>query len=465
MPPLKVGEIAAAANGVVVEGDPERLVDSFSIDSRALRPGGAFFALPGSRHDGHEYLPDAAKAQAALAVVARHLPPDWGRPPALVRVEDTAAALAACGALARKKIGVAPVYAVTGSAGKTTTKELLAAGLSARARVHRTHGNLNNHLGVPLTLLACPADAQAVVLELAMSGPGEIAFLAQMADPDVGLITNVRPVHMEYFRTLDDIAAAKGELFAVLRAEAAAVVNLDDEHVRLQAARHAGPRVTFGRHASADVYLESLEDRFLPGAGLTFRYQGRMRRLDLRLAGAHSAIDALAALAAVVAGGADLDAAVAAMAELSPPPGRGRVRSLPQGVTVVDDTYNSNPAALASVLRTMSATQVTGRKVLVMGDMLELGEEEAAYHKDAGRQAALAGVQVLMTVGALARLAGEAARKVGLPEVRHEPDAATAAREILPLVRPGDLIVVKGSRGVRLEVVVEALVGTSVEAH
>ena len=153
------------------------------------------------------------------------------------------------------------------------------------------------------------------------------------------------------------------------------------------------------------------------------------------------------------------------MSALEPPPGRGRVHSLPHGVTLVDDTYNSNPAALASVLKTMSATPVTGRKVLVMGDMLELGEEEAAFHKDAGRQAATSGVQVLMSVGPLARLAGEAARKAGVPEVRHEPDAVTAAREILPLVRPGDLIVVKGSRGVRLESVVEALLGAKVETH
>jgi UDP-N-acetylmuramoyl-tripeptide--D-alanyl-D-alanine ligase len=320
MPALKLGEMAAAAQGVVVAGDPEYRVESFSIDSRSIRPGGAFFALAGARQDGHEFLPDATRAQAAVAVISRDLPPDWLRPAAIIRVEDTTTALADCGALARRKIGATPVYAVTGSAGKTTTKELLAAGLGVRMRVHRTHGNLNNHLGVPLTLLACPGDAQSVVLELAMSGPGEIAFLARMADPDVGLITNVRPVHMASFRTLDDVAAAKGELFAVLRPAATAVVNLDDEHVRVQAARHSGPRVTFGRHSAADLYLESLEDRFLPGAGLSFRYQGRMRRIDLRLAGAHSAMDALAALAAVVAGGGDLDAACAAMAELEPPP-------------------------------------------------------------------------------------------------------------------------------------------------
>jgi UDP-N-acetylmuramoyl-tripeptide--D-alanyl-D-alanine ligase len=302
-------------------------------------------------------------------------------------------------------------------------------------------------------------------LELAMSAPGEIAALGRMADPDVALVTNVRPVHLAFFRTLEDIAAAKGELFAVLRPTAVAVVNLDDELVRIQAARHAGPRVTFGRNAAADVVLEAVEDRLVPGAALTFRHRGVSRKVELRLAGSHAAHNALAALAAIAAVGGDLDAAAAAMATVEPVAGRGRVHTLPNGVVVVDDTYNSNPAAVASVLRTMAVTNVPGRKVLVLGDMLELGDDEGAYHKEAGRQAASSGVQVLISVGPKARLAADAARKAGVPEVRHEPDAATAAREILPLVRPGDLIVVKGSRGVHLETVVEALLGARVEAH
>jgi UDP-N-acetylmuramoyl-tripeptide--D-alanyl-D-alanine ligase len=429
-----------------------------------VRAGGVFFALKGTRTDGHTFLAEAARAGATAAVVQQDVPPEQAAPPALIRVSDTAAALGGCGALARRKMRGTTVFAVTGSTGKTTTKELLAAGLAARNRVHRTQGNLNNQLGVPLTLLACPDDAQVEVLELGMSGPGEIAALARMASPQVALITNIRPVHLAFFRTLDDLAAAKGELFAVLGRDATAVVNLDDEHVRIQAARHAGARITFGRHPTADLVLESVEDRFVPGAGLKFRQGSRVRTLDLKLAGSHSAQNAIAALAAVLAVAGDLDAAAEAMSRVEPGPGRGRVLRLGRDVVVVDDVYNSNPAALSSVLRTLAASIAT-RKVLVVGDMLELGPEEATYHRDAGRQAASAGVDVLVGVGPLARTTAEAARKAGVKEVHHDHDAAAAAREMPGRIRPGDLVVVKGSRGVHLEHVVEALVGALVEAH
>ncbi len=464
MPRLSLSELAAGAHGILVQGDPEASADSFAIDTRVLRPGGAFFALPGGRTDGHAFLADAARAGAVVAFVQSDIAPDAVAPPGVIRVDDTAAALGRCGALARRKIPNLEVLAVTGSVGKTTTKELLAAGLGARLRVHRTQGNLNNHLGVPLTLLACPEDAQAEVLELAMSAPGEIAALGRMSDPDVALVTNVRPVHLAFFRSVDDIAAAKGEIFAVLRNDSVAVVNLDDEHVRVQAARHAGPRVTYGRHSTADLVLESVEDRFVPGASLTFRFEQRIRRLDLRIAGAHSAQNALAALAAVVAVGGDLDAAAEAISRVEPVSGRGRVLRLSHNVTVVDDTYNSNPAALSSVLRTLGASPAAGRKVLVMGDMLELGPDETSYHRDAGRQAASAGVQVLVGVGPLSRAAVETARKSGVAEVHHEPDAASAGREMPRRVMPGDLVVVKGSRGIHLEQVVDALVGAYAEA-
>ena len=464
MPRLRLSELAADAEGILLRGDPEAAVDSFAIDTRVVRPGGAFFALPGKRTDGHAFLSDAARAGAAVAFIQRDMAPDAVAPPALIRVSDTTTALGRCGALARRRVPSVRVLAITGSTGKTTTKEFLAAGLGARLRVHRTQGNLNNHLGVPLTLLACPEDAQAEVLELAMSAPGEIAALGRMADPDVALVTNVRPVHLAFFRSVDDIAAAKGELFAVLRNDSVAVVNLDDEHVRVQAARHAGPRVTYGRHSTADLVLESVEDRFVPGASLTFRYGQKTRRLDLRISGAHSAQNALAALAAVVALGSDLDAAAEAISRVEPLAGRGRVLRLGHDITVVDDTYNSNPAALSSVLRTLGVSPASGRKILVMGDMLELGPEETSYHRDAGRQAASAGVQVLVGVGPLSRAAVETGRKAGVAEVHHEPDAASAAREMPRRVMPGDLVVVKGSRGIRLEQVVDALVGAYVEA-
>lgn len=460
MPALSVAEIVEATGGRLLRGDPHAAVRGASIDTRTLDPGAAFFALKGERTDGHLFLAEAARAGAAAAVVQAEPAPEQEAPAALILVQDVREALGRTARAARLKLRAA-VVALTGSAGKTTTKELLAAGLGASRRVHCTSGNLNNELGLPLTILSCPEEAEALVLEMGMNGPGQIASLMRIADPHVGLVTNIRPVHLEFFASLDDLAAAKGEMFACLRADATSVVNLDDEHVRLQAARHAGPRVTFGRAREADVVLEAIEDRYLPGAGLEFRYRGQARALRLRLGGAHAALDALAAVAAIAATGAPIDPALEAMAAVAPGPGRGRVHQLPDDVVLVDDTYNCNPAALASVLGTMRAAQVRGRKVLVLGDMLELGPQEVAFHRAAGEQAAAAGVHVLVGVGPRARAAVDAARRAGIAEVRHVDDAPCAARELPAWLRPGDLVVVKGSRGMRLEQVVEALVGAA----
>jgi UDP-N-acetylmuramoyl-tripeptide--D-alanyl-D-alanine ligase len=374
----------------------------------------------------------------------------------MIKVDDVAAALARCGAFARQKIR-GKVVAITGSAGKTTTKEFVAAGLGASVRVHRTRGNLNNELGLPLSLLSCPDDAEAAVFEMGMNGPGQIAFLARLADPDVALVTNVLPVHLEFFDSVDDIAAAKGELFAVLRPDAISVVNLDDAHVRVQASRHAGPRVTYGRAEQADLRLEKIENRFLPGAGLRFTHAGQTQTISLKIGGAHAALDALAAAAAVVACGFPLGSALSAIASTEPAPGRGRMTHLPGDITVVDDTYNSNPEALASVLATLEASPAPGRRVLVMGDMLELGPKSVAFHQEAGALAVRSKVALLVGVGPLARHAVEAARRSGI-EAHATDNASQAAQTVPGLTRPGDLVVIKGSRGVKLELVVEALI-------
>ena len=238
-----------------------------------------------------------------------------------------------------------------------------------------------------------------------MSAPGEIAALTGLVEPHVGLVTNVSPAHMQFFSSIDDIAAAKGELFAALGNEATSVVNLDDEHVRVQATRHAGPRVTYGRRSTADLVLMSVDDRFVPGARLTVRHGTERHELDLGLGGAHNARNALAALATVLACGLPLEPAMAAVAAVRAGEGRGRVHELAAGVIVVDDCYNSSPAALAAVLETLSGTEIQGRKILVMGDMLELGPRETAFHREAGRRAARAGVQILVGVGSRVRVA------------------------------------------------------------
>jgi UDP-N-acetylmuramoyl-tripeptide--D-alanyl-D-alanine ligase len=462
VPTLSVADLVEATGGRLVSGEPHLRVTSYAIDTRKLTAGGAFFALGGSRTDGHAFLGEAARTGAIAAIVTR-IPESGGPfPAALIEVDDVQAALARCGAFARGRIK-ATVVAITGSAGKTTTKEFVAAGLAASRRVHRTTGNFNNELGLPLSLLSCPDDAEAAVFEMGMNGPGQIAFLSRLADPDVALVTNVRPVHLEFFDSIDAIAAAKGELFATLREDATSVVNLDDPRVRLQAARHAGPRVTFGRTERADLVLTGVQDQFIPGASLAFRHAERSYETSLRVGGSHAAFDALAAAAVMVACGAELQPALDAIARVEPAAGRGRLTQLPGGAIVVDDTYNSNPEALASVLTTLAASSPAGRRVLVMGDMLELGLESAAFHRAAGEQAAHAGVALLVGVGTYSRHAVEAARRAGI-EAHAADDAAHAARSVPPLIRAGDLVIVKGSRGVKLELVVEALVKRQGEA-
>jgi UDP-N-acetylmuramoyl-tripeptide--D-alanyl-D-alanine ligase len=458
MPALSIAELVEATGGSLLRGNPQQRVTSFVIDTRELEAGGAFFALQGTRTDGHEFLGDATERQAAVAVVRDEPAADAPAPGALIQVDDTAAALGRCGAWVRGRLDKVRWIAVTGSNGKTTTKELIAAGLSAGRRVHRTPGNLNNHLGAPLSMLRCPEDAEVAVLEMGMSQAGEIAFLTRIVDPDIGMVTNVRAAHLKFFGSLDDIAAAKGELFAVLRDDATALVNLDDVHVRVQAARHVGRQITFGQHPAADLRVEELRNCFVPGVSMTWRYENRSRRLQMRMGGAHSAFNALAALAAVAAAGEDVDAAAERMEQIESGPGRGKVHRLARGMLLIDDSYNCSPAALASILETLRLNEAEGRKVLVLGDMLELGRVEGALHREAGKRAAAAGVGLLVAVGTLARSAVETARRAGVAEVHHHPDSERAAESVAEFLRDGDLIVVKGSRAMRMERVVEAVI-------
>ncbi len=465
MPALSIGRILQATGGALLRGGKDGVAGSFEIDTRRVEKGGLFFALKGDKTDGHKFLGQAAERNAAAAVVTRKIGENEPAPPALILVDDARAALAACAAEARKDLEATRFIAVTGSAGKTTTKDLIATGLEVSRKVHKTAGNFNNQLGVPLTLLACPKDAAFAVVELGMSAFGEIAGLTRLVRPDIALVTNVHPAHMSSFRTLDDIAAAKGELFALLDESGTSVVNLDDPHVRIQSMRHAGNRVTYGRTAGADVHLEQMEDRFLPGASLRVRIGERRFDCNLRLSCGHSALNALAAVATVHAAGVELETAIPAMERFEAGQGRGRRIQLESGATLVDDSYNSNPAAVASILDTLRQTRVEGRKILVLGDMLELGRKEESFHRDAGRKAASAGVDLLITVGPLSRVALEAARRAGVRETHQAPDALEAARYLGGRAGRGDLIVVKGSRGVRLDRLVRELTAAAQEAN
>lgn len=457
MPELSVGELAQACGGKIVRGHEGARIATYGIDTRRLAPGSAFFALQGEDNDGHRFLGEA-RAKGVCAAIVQHVPDLETAPEILIQVEDTTDALAECGRAMRGRFQKATWIAVTGSNGKTTTKEMIAAGLSPGFRVHRTPGNFNNHLGVPLTLLACPDDVEILVLEIAMSAPGEISFLTEMVDPDIALITNVRAAHLENFASVEDIAAAKGELFAVMRDEAVAVINRDDVQVRVQATRHIGPQVTFGHDIGTDLRLETLDNRFVPGAGLTVNHAGRSYRMQLKIGGGHAALNALAALATVAAAGGDLEPAAGAIEQLEAGPGRGQIHRLRRGILVVDDCYNASPSAMASVLETLRLSEPRGRRVLVMGDMLELGHLETALHREVGKRCGASGIGMLVTIGKTSRGTAEAARRAGVPEVHHHPDVSRAAESIVEFLSDGDLIVVKGSRSMHLEELVRRLV-------
>jgi len=457
MPELSARELAQSCGGKLVRGDESTRISSYGIDTRRLNRESAFFALLSERSDGHRFLGEARTAGAVAAIV-QHVPDLENAPAVLIQVEDTTAALAECGRAMRKRFSKATWIAITGSNGKTTTKEMVAAGLSAGFRVYRTPGNFNNHLGVPLTLLACTDDVEFVVLEVAMSSPGEIAFLTELVDPDIALVTNVRAAHLENFSSIEDIAAAKGEMFAVIRDDAVAVVNQDDVHVRVQATRHIGPQVTFGHDIGTDLRLEALDNRFVPGAGLTINHDGRSLRLQLKIGGGHAALNALAALATVAAAGGDLTAAARKIEQLKPDRGRGEVHDLRRNIRVVDDCYNASPSAMASVLETLRQSDPRGRRVLIMGDMLELGHLGAALHREVGKLCGTSGIGMLVTIGNLSRGAAEAARRAGVPEVHHHADVDKATESIVEFLSDGDLIVVKGSRSMHLERIVRRLV-------
>ncbi|RMF70911.1 MAG: UDP-N-acetylmuramoyl-tripeptide--D-alanyl-D-alanine ligase, partial [Acidobacteria bacterium] len=443
---------ARDTGGRLVAGDPARLARGVTIDSRRVDRDAVFFAIEGPRHDGHAYAGQAVQAGASVVVAARplELPPGA----ALVLVDDTTAALGRLARAERRARGLR-VVAVTGSAGKTTTRTLIAAALSGRYRTAASPGNLNNQWGLPLSILGLPDETEVAVLELAMNAPGEIAGLARIAEPDVGVITSIGTAHVGFFPDgIAGIARAKAELLAELPAGARAVLPA--------AARTLlAPLVPPGLDArwfalddpSADIAGRVVSTSPIDGTTLAVGDT----TVALRLWGRHAAENALAALAAAEALGLDPREAAPLLGAVEPMRGRGRVLRLAGDVLLVDESYNANPSAVRAVLDALAEARDGRRLVAVLGDMLELGDRAAALHREIGEHAARRGVGVLHAVGELAGELADAARGAGLPEVHVHADADAAAEALATTVVPGDLVLVKGSRGVGLERVVARL--------
>jgi UDP-N-acetylmuramoyl-tripeptide--D-alanyl-D-alanine ligase len=460
---LTLAEIAEALGGRLETGagGGAMEIDDYSIDTRTLKPGALYFALVGPNHDAHRFVPDAFTRGAAAAVV--HTPPASPAAGPLVHVNDSTRALQDLAAHVRRRLKPR-VVAITGSAGKTTTRAMTEHAVSDLGATLGSPGNLNNLYGMPLALLLLQPEHRFAVLEAGMSRPGELERLAEICDPDVSVLTNIVPVHIEFFGTLEKIAAAKEELFTGMRRGTIAIMNADDARVMAIAgrfARRGGSVVSFGAEREADVHAGGVE--FHPrGVRTQVTHAGKSADLDLKFLGAHFLSNALAALAVGLALGGDLSRLCRALAEVEPLDHRGRLLELPGGVRLLDDCYNSNPAALEEALRALNQLAPRGRRLVVAGDMLELGELEDEAHRAAGERIARSGIAVFFGVVERMQTAVQAARAAGHGCARHFESAEEAAAAIAGEIKPRDTLLIKGSRGVHLEKVVEALLRAQV---
>ena len=468
------GEAAARAMGGALEGPPGMLtgvLTGVSIDSRTLAPGDLFFAIRGPRHDGHAFVADAFRRGARGAVVEsdyRDRPaalPETTTGRFLIRVSDPTEALGALAREERLKSGVR-IVAITGSLGKTTTKEAAAAAIGAGRSVFCSPGNLNNQWGLPLSLLAREEEEVGVV-ELGMSAPGEIRTLTEIAEPDVGLVTNIAEAHLEFFGSVEAIADAKGELFGALPAHATAVVNAEDEQVLAQAKRFRGKHVTYAFDVPADI---KGVDRDPLAPGLSFSVQAfgdEPVPISCCLRGRHNASNVLAGLAAAAVLEVPLDDAAKGVASLKALPGRGQRIELPNGAMLVDETYNSSPRALKTVLHELhketavrSLPGVNARLVLVVGDMLELGDDANELHRKAGHFVYSQKTDWVVGVGSLGQVVAQTANALGTPA--SYVDGPEEAAELLSgELRLGDVVLFKASRAVGMERAIQALQAAS----
>ncbi len=442
------------------------LVSGYSIDSRTAAEGDLFFAVRGERLDGHDFIAAALARGAGAAVVSRACVaalPDAVLAAPLLIAEDPLLALQALAAHVRRHWG-GRVIAITGSAGKTTTKEAVAAALAPKFRVLKSQGNLNNAFGLPLQLLRLEPEHEFAVVEMGMNHSGEIAALARIASPDWGVITNVGTAHIENFAEGQaGIARSKFELVAALPVNGVAFLNCCDPYVSQFGRDFQGRAVYFGEGPCADPrVLSAWED--LDGLHVDFRAGEREGSFTLSLLGRHNAANAMAGLAVALEAGVDLDAAVAALESLTAGDKRGQLLAI-DGATILNDSYNSNPEALRSMIQTLAA-RPAGRRILVAGEMLELGEQGPALHAACGRAAAEAGLDLVAGVQGNAEHLATAACAGGVASV-FLPDADAAGRWLLKNLAPGDVVLIKGSRGVHLERAIEVLENRtpSVEAH
>jgi len=453
--------LARAAEFMSATGDfnSSAVASGYSIDSRTLQAGDLFFAVRGERLDGHEFVEAALAKGAVGAVVRRDRAAQYPVTANLLLVDDPLGALQHLGAAVRRLWGE-PLIAVTGSAGKTTTKEAIAHVLATCHRVLKSQGNLNNQFGMPLQLLRLEPEHDLAVVEMGMSHAGEITELAHLAQPNCGVVTMVAPVHLEFFDSVAAIASAKYELIQSLPPGGIAILNADDEYVSQFGRDFHGKVITFGLHKPADVSARHVESRGPLGSAFETVANGESVPATLSLLGEHNIYNALAAIAVGLEFAISLPEAAESLATLSAGDKRGEILNY-AGATLINDCYNSNPKALDSMVRSLAQLPAR-RRVVVAGEMLELGPAAEAMHRECGKHMATAGIDLLLGVRGLAKAMVEGASAAGMrAEFVNTPE--DAAEWLRREISPGDAVLLKASRGVRLERALELWMGKATE--
>jgi len=429
------------------ECELKEVATGYSIDSRTIQPGDLFFAVKGERLDGHDFVQQALERGAVSAVVRKDQLARYSVKTCLLAVDDTLVALQTLATAVRRLWGK-PVVGVTGSAGKTTTKEAIAHVLGSRFRVLKSEGNFNNHFGLPLMLLKLQPEHEIAVIEMGMSHAGEITALAKIAQPEIGVVTVVAPVHLEYFASVAAIARAKYELIESLPHGGTAVLNADDEYVSQFGRDFKGKVLLYGQQRSADVCAQNIRSRGAEGSSFDAVAAGTREPVLLPLVGVHNVYNALGAMAVALDRGIGLAEAAASLATLKPADKRGQVVQL-GNIRVINDCYNSNPKALDAMVDALAAMPAQ-RRVVVAGEMLELGPAGPEMHAGAGRHIAGSNVDLVLGVRGLAQHLVDAAKSAG-KRAEFVDSAEDAGEWLARESRDGDVVLLKASRGVKLE--------------
>ncbi len=444
------GEILGRVESMEIKG--------VSIDSRTVREGELFVAIKGGRFDGHDFVPEAIKRGAWGAIVERSVLESkytsLGGLRNIIAVEDTLLSLQEMSAAHRKKFSI-PFVGITGSNGKTTTKEMLASILRQKGPVLKNEGNLNNHIGVPLTLMGLNTSHRSAVVEMGMSGPGEIKMLTRLVMPTVGVITNIGPAHLEFLGSVDMIVEAKGELLESMEPNGIAVLNADDRYFEALRSKFTGNLVTFGIEKDADVTAADIrQDKKF--TDFSIRSGDATIRVRLEAVGRHNVYNALAASAAALAVGMPIESVKYGLEDFAPVAMRSELKEI-KGRLVLEDCYNANPQSMEAALETLASLR-QGRKIIaVLGDMLELGKASPDAHRAIGRTTARLGVDLLITVGTLSKFIGDGARYAGMSSDRtvEAGSNAEAAALLRERSQNGDAILIKGSRAMKMEEILE----------